>query len=160
MSIAPDEPARIQRVAEGALRRAGSGDAAMRTLRSAQVAEPALVRTPTGAPAYWLVPLVVRDLACGYARVELGGQVAQLSQFGAGEAAWPPASFFRHPPAHWLVEIRAQHPGEAVAEPMLSYDGSPAKWAWRIAIGDGARVAYGVPGGWYEKAGSGLDGVA
>lgn len=162
-STAPDEPARIARAVTAALRRAGSGDATSRTLRAARVDEPALVRAPTGEPAFWLVPLVVGDLACGYARVELDGRVAQLSQFSAGEAdrsALPHASFFRQPPAPQLAEMRAQHPRAALAEPLLSYDGSPAKWAWRIAIGDGARVAYVLPGGWYEKPGSGQHEVA
>lgn len=167
-STAPDEPGRIALAVEAALRHAGSADATTRLLRAAQVAEPALVRAPSGEPAFWLVPLVVRDLAgdlaCGYARVGLDGRVAQLSQFGAGEAdrsAWLQASFFRQPPASWLVEIRAKHPGAALAEPVLSYDGSPAKWAWRIAIGDGDRVAYVLPGGWYERPGaSGQHGVA
>lgn len=162
-STAPDEPDRIARAVTAALRLAGSGDATIRTLRAARVDEPALVRTPTGEPAFWLVPLVAGDLACGYARVELDGRVAQLSQFGAGEgdrSAWPQAEFFRRPPAPRLAEIRAQHPGAAWAEPLLSYDGSPAKWAWRIAIGDGARVAYVLPGGWYEKPASGQRGVA
>jgi hypothetical protein len=158
-STAPDEPARIQRAAAAALRRAGGGDASTRALHAAQVGEPALVRAPGGEPAFWLVPLLIGERACGYARVGLDGQVAQLSQFGAGEAAWPPAAYFKQVPAAWLAEIRARHPGEAVAEPVLSYDGSPAKWAWRIGLGDGACVAYVVPGGWYEKPPSGQHGV-
>lgn len=157
-SIAPDEAGRIERAVEAALRHAGSGDATTRLLRSAHVGAAALAHTPGGEPAFWLVPFVRDGLACGFARVGLDRRVGQLSQFGSGEAdrgAWPPGSFFRQPPAQWLAEIQARHPGEALAEPLLSYDGSPARWAWRIALGDGSRVAYVTPGGWYETPGSG-----
>ncbi|MGY4827086.1 hypothetical protein ACVNIS_00760 [Sphaerotilaceae bacterium SBD11-9] len=169
-STAPEgaagDTARIERAVETALRHAGSGDATTRLLRSARVGAAALARTPGGEPAFWLVPFERDGLACGYARVGLDGRVGQLSQFGSGEAdrgAWPPASFFRQPPAPWLAQIGARHPGEALAEPLLSYDGVPARWAWRIALGDGARVAFVSTGGWYEKPaepGSGEQGIA
>ena len=54
-----------------------------------------------------------------------------------------------------LDEVRAKHPGLPLAEPALSYDDSPAKWAWRIAVGRPMiTVAYITPGGWYEKPAS------
>lgn len=128
----------------------------MRGLREAKIGDPALVRSADGAPAFWLVPFESGDRACGFARVELSGRAAQVGIFGAGaddRANWPPAEFFRHPPAGVLEELRAKHPGVPLAAPVLSYDGSPAKWAWRICIGSPpARVAYVTPGGWYEKA--------
>ena len=134
----------------------------MQALREAQAGEPALVRAPGGEAAFWLVPFEREGLACGYARVGLDGRLAQLSQFGANardRAAWPQASYFRQATEAALAEIRARHPQAALATPVLSYDGSPARWAWRVAIGDGrgdaARVAYVLPGGWYETAASG-----
>lgn len=131
----------------------------MRAMREAVVGEAALARTAAGEPAFWLVPIETGTRACGYARVELSGRVAQISTFGAGaadRASWPEADFFRRPPARILDDIRARHPGVPLTEPTLSYDGSPAKWAWRIAIGGAPAesIAYVTPGGWYEKSAS------
>jgi hypothetical protein len=155
-SGAPDEAARIRRAAEAAVARAPvSSDPSMRALREAVVGDAALVRSAVGEPAFWLVPFEVGGRACGFARVELSGRVAQVSRFGAGaddRGSWPEAGFFRRPPARILDEVRTKHPGLPLAEPALSYDGSPAKWAWRIAVGRPViTVAYITPGGWYEK---------
>ena len=135
-----------------------SRDPLLRALRSAVVGNPVLARSPDGAPAFWLVPLEVRQRACGFARVELTERVAQLSAFGAGAddvSSWPEADFFRRPPARVLDEVRAKYSGAQLAEPVFSYDGSPAKWAWRVTVGEPATsVVYITPGGWYERAGS------
>lgn len=159
-STAPDDEdrARALRAAVAAQRALGPGDTTMQALRDALPGPPALVRAPTGAPAFWLVPFERDGLACGYARVGLDGRLGQLSQFGANasdRAAWPQASYFQQAPQAALAEIRARHPQADLGEPVLSYDGSPAKWAWRVTLGEGARVAYVLPGGWYESAGSG-----
>jgi hypothetical protein len=127
----------------------------MRRVREATIGEPALARSADGEPAFWLVPFESGGRACGFARVDLSGRVAQISAFGAGAddtASWPEADFFRRTPPGSLSDIRARHPGLPLAEPVLSYDGNSAKWAWRIAIGEPAKaIAYVAPGGWYEK---------
>jgi hypothetical protein len=154
-SNAPGDVKRIRQAVEREISRAPvSGDPSMPALRECTVGEPALVRSADGASAFWLVPFEIGDRACGFARVELSGRIAQVSQFGAGaddRASWPQAEFFRRPAARVLDDIRAKHPGLALAEPVLSFDGSPAKWAWRVAINDSAAV-YITPRGWYEKA--------
>jgi len=146
----------MRRAAEAAVDRAPvSSDPSMRALRDAVVGDPVLARSAEGEPVFWLVPFEVGDQVCGFARVELSGRVAQVSRFGAGaddRASWLKADFFRRPPARILDEVRAKHPGLPLAEPALSYDDSPAKWGWRIAVGRPMiSVAYITPGGWYEK---------
>lgn len=128
----------------------------MAALRDAEIGAPLLAGDDDGVPAFWLVPLLHGDRACGYARVDLGGRVAQVGTFGAGThdtAAWPPAHYFSAPPQQFVDEVRLRHPGAPLGAARFSFDTSPARWAWRIAIGDAAEtIAYLSPGGWYEKA--------
>lgn len=130
----------------------------MQALRGAMIGNPVLAHSPEGAPAFWLVPLEIKHHACGFARVELSEQVAQVSSFGAGpqdHASWPAVGFFRRPSARVLDEVRAKHVGAPLSEPVFSYDGSPSKWAWRVAVGTPATsVVYITPGGWYERPAS------
>jgi hypothetical protein len=126
-------------------------------VRSAVVGEPALVRTPDGAAAYWLVPFVEGDLASGFARVELNGRVSQLGAFGAGardRGAWPVASFFAAPPRQLLQEIEQLHPGVVIDAPLLTYDRSPAHWGWRVELGSSRGSAFISPGGWHLQTAS------
>lgn len=127
----------------------------MRVLRGAAVGEPVLARSPDGEPAFWLVPFEIGARACGFARVDVAGRVVQISRFGATDAdraSWPEADFFRQPPARVLEEVRVAHAGAVLDEPSLSYDGSPAKWAWRIRVdGPVKTVVFITPGGWHER---------
>jgi len=51
-----------------------------------------------------------------------------------------------------MNEIRARHSPATLSQPQLSYDGSPAKWAWLVKVGDPAtRFIFVTPGGWYER---------
>jgi hypothetical protein len=118
----------------------------------AQTGVPVLVKTPVGAPAYWLVPFTEGELANGFARVELDGAVSQLGTFGAGvedRASWPPANFFTAPPPQMLHEIQHRYPDADVTAPLFTYDRSQAHWAWRVKLGSGA--AFISPGGWYAR---------
>ncbi|WP_458232417.1 hypothetical protein [Roseateles sp. P5_E8] len=127
----------------------------MAALRDAEIGTPLLAGDDDGMPAFWLVPLLQGDSACGYARVDLGGRVAQVSAFGAGAgdtAAWPPAQYFSGPPRRLVDEVQARHPDVPLSAARFSFDASPARWAWRIAIGEPAdRIAYLAHDGWYEK---------
>ena len=157
-STAPDEAAQAVRAATEALRQGEAGDSLMQALRAARAGKAALVHTPAGEAAFWLVPFEVGERACGFARVGLDRRVLQFSLFGAAadRASWPLASLFREAPAQCLREIEAAHPGLVLGEPMLSYDGSPARWAWRVTQagggGEGAAVFYVSAGGWYPRA--------
>jgi hypothetical protein len=127
----------------------------MAALRAAEVGAPILARAPEGAPAFWIVPLTAEKRAAGFARVELNGHVAQIGRFGdpADErTAGLAADFFEGPPMTVMNEIRARHSSVPFSHPQLSYDGSPAKWAWLVKIGDPAtRLVFVTPGGWYER---------
>jgi hypothetical protein len=124
-------------------------------LRNARIGTPVLVYAPEGEPAFWLVPLIVGRAACGFARVELNRRVSQLAMFGGhadDRRSWPAAAFFKQPPDAMLAEIRARYPDARLSEPMLSYDGSPARWAWRVDVADGgSATVFITPGGWYER---------
>jgi len=155
-STAPDEPPGIRAALEAEIARPPiSGDPSMRLLRRAVIGTPLLVRSPDGVPAYWLVPLEIGRHACGFARADLAGRIAQVGIFGAGTddlSGCPETAFFHHPPKSALDEIRAKHVGKPLGEPMFSYDGSPAKWGWRITMGTPVTgIALITPGGWYGR---------
>lgn len=141
----------IRRLAEEARKQPPvSGNPQFQALKGARAGEPLAVMTPEGQPAFWIVPFVRRERACGYVQVELSGDVGQVGLFGVGDAAsWIDSGYFREPPPKAIEEIRARHPGEPLSEPLFSYDHSPARWGWRI---DGPTwMAFIGPGGWYER---------
>jgi hypothetical protein len=124
-----------------------------------KIGSPAMVFTPEGQEAFWLVPMLVGDSACGFARVERSHKVSQIGIFGSGpedRSSWIQASFFERPPSETLDAIRARYSGLTLSEPVLSYDQIPAKWAWRIEIADRVKTTVLItPGGWYEQVAKG-----
>jgi hypothetical protein len=130
-------------------------DPTMADLRRARVGEPVLARSPGGVPAFWIVPLEAGTRVPGFARVELDRRVAQIGRLGASAddpSTWSGAAFFRGPAETTLNEIRARHQTAALSQPELSYDGSPAKWAWLVKVGEPAtRFIFITAGGWYER---------
>ena len=135
----PENPAPVRDAVIAELGRPPvSTDPALSDLCGAVVGDPVLARSPRGAPAFWLVPLLVGNHAGGFARVDLSCRVAQIGRFGAGprdRASWPEAAFFREPPPECLTRLQVRHAGQPMSKPTFSYDGSPAKWAWRTAVG-------------------------
>ncbi len=127
----------------------------MAALRGVEAGAPVLARSPGGTPAFWIVPLEAGTRVLGFARVELNSRVAQIGHFGASAddpSTSPEAAFFQGPPATAMKEIRAKHSTAPISQPQLSYDGSPAKWAWLVKVGDPAtRFIFVTPGGWYER---------
>ncbi len=148
-SIAREEAEPIRQAVAAALRRSPIvDDPRMADLRGVEAGLPLLARSPEGAQAFWIVPLEAGRHAPGFARVGLDGRVAQIGRFGSATDA----AFFEGPPAAALDEIRASHPTAPLSQPQLSYDGSPAKWAWLVKVGDPAtRFVFVTPGGWYER---------
>ncbi len=115
---------------------------------------PALVSSPDGAPAFWLVPFERDNRACGVARVDLSGVVSQVATFGSGprdREAWPDMSFFEHPPPALVAEAMRQHPSLHAETARLSYDGTPAKWGWRIEARGTPTLVFISPSGWYAR---------
>lgn len=124
-------------------------------VRRAKVGSPVLVYAPTGEPAFWLIPFILRDRVCGLAEISLAGQLSRLGILGAApddQQSWFDPSFFEEPPASFLAEIAAHYGDTALSAPVLTYDGSPAKWAWRVQVA-GSRGAdpaiFITPAGWY-----------
>lgn len=132
-----------------------AGDSTFKALALAKTGKPAMVFTPEKQPAFWIVPFLVGSAICGFARVELSNQSSQVSILGAGpedRGSWIPGSFFSTPPSEALAAIRTRFSGKSLSEPFLSYDQTPARWAWRIVIEDsGKTTVFITPGGWYER---------
>jgi hypothetical protein len=153
-SPAPSDAVRAQAAADRArLKPPVAADPRFDAVRRAETGTPALVRAPDGSPAYWLVPFDLDGRACGVARVALDARHVDVSTFGpaaADHGAWPHIGFFARVPADVVDAASASHPGLRWAPPLLSYDGSPHKWAWRVeAESPGALVIFITPGGWY-----------
>ena len=132
-----------------------SKDPLFSAVRDAKIGSPAMVYTPEGKEAFWLVPILMGDSACGFARVELSHKVSQVGIYGSSPedyAGWIEASFFEKPPSRLLDAVRSRYSGMRISEPILSYDKTPAKWAWRIEIGEKVKtIVFITPGGWYEQ---------
>ena len=132
-------------------------DGQFAALQDARVDSPVMVRTPEGTPSFWLVPFQVGDQVCGFAVVDLKGEVMQISTLGGGpqdRSSWILHSFFSTPPELYLAEIRQKYPEHQFSEPFFSYDRSPARWAWRLEVGGPltpAAVVFITPAGWYER---------
>jgi hypothetical protein len=130
-------------------------DPAFDAVRRATTGTPALVTTPEGAPAHWLVPFDLAGRACGVARIALDARHADVSTFGAGASdrgAWPDTEWFVRVPAEVLHAVASRYPGARWGAPRLSYDGSPHRWAWRLDTDPpGALVVFVVTGGWYAR---------
>jgi hypothetical protein len=132
-----------------------SFDSQFEMLRQAKIGSPILVKSPQGEPSFWMVPLLVGEMACGFAAVDLRGQVSRMGIFGGGakdRAAWVKAEFFNTPPDNALAEIAEKYPGFQLSKPEFSYDGSPARWGWMVlATREGVLPATIMitPGGWF-----------
>jgi hypothetical protein len=155
-SIARKDAEPVRQAVAAALRRGPVvDDPTMAALRGVAAGAPVLARSPGGTPAFWIVPLEAGTRVPGFARVELDRRVAQIGRLGAAAddpSASPEAAYFQGPSAKVMDEIRARHPTAPMSPPQLSYDGSPAKWAWLVKVGDPAtRYVFVTPGGWYER---------
>jgi hypothetical protein len=131
-------------------------DPQFKALAEARTGDPAIVFTPEKQPVFWIIPFYEGPAICGYARAELSNRISQMSILGAGPEdrnSWIKGSFFTQPPADALAAVRSRFSGRTLSEPFLSYDRTPAQWAWRVVVeGPGRTVAFITPGGWYERA--------
>ena len=130
-----------------------SEDPEFEAIRTAAAGSAALVSSPDGAPAFYLVPFEIDGRACGIARVELSAKVSHVSTFGSGPRdrdAWPDVSFFEQPSAALLAEANRRYP-TLQNTARLSYDGTPAKWGWRLETVSGSTVVFITTGGWYAR---------
>lgn len=148
----------IRALASSAVRQAPvRDDPSFASVRRGRAGSPVLVHAPSGEPAYWLVPFILHDMVCGLAEVSLEGQVTRLGILGAtadDRASWVAPEFFSEPPASLLAEIGARYDVSTLSAPLLSYDGSPAKWAWRVQAARSRATDWAIfitPAGWYER---------
>jgi hypothetical protein len=140
------------------------GDPKFAALRAARPGKPVQVRTSEGEEAYWLVPLLIGDKACGFVQVERDLRVSRVGIFGASpedRGSWIGASFFEKPPLEAINSIKARYPGMRMSAPFFSYDRSPSKWGWMVRLRDGGQITVFInPAGWYERSATdaGLEG--
>ncbi|MFN8468755.1 MAG: hypothetical protein U0X20_24565 [Caldilineaceae bacterium] len=129
------------------------------TARRARVGSPVLVHTSNGEPAFWLAPYEIHDKVCGFAEVNLDGNVGRVAILGASpddNQSWIDRSFFDRPPTAVLDELRVKHEDSTLSVPLLSFDATPVRWGWKVdavSTRSGALVttAFITPGGWYER---------
>lgn len=152
------DPGNIKKAVEAARGQSPAGrDINLSALKDAKAGSPFQVFTPEGEPSFWMVPFLQGNLACGFAFVELSGEVSRIGVFGSGpedKASWIEASFFRRPPPAIMKEIRAKHPDSELSEPLFSFDRSRDRWAWMLKMTkrDHTRAhIFIAPGGWHER---------
>lgn len=149
----------IRGVAEAARRRLTlAADPPLAAQRIARTGTPAPVHAPHGDVAFYLVPLVHAGRALGYVMVSPAGEATSISSFATSDGdreGGIAAGYFKQPPAVFVRELQGKQPGRRLFKAIFSYDGSPARWGWRIDFvePDGARgVAWIGPHGWYAHA--------
>lgn len=101
----------------------------------ATLAAPRVIGSPAGEPDGWFVPLLAGERLLGYLRFTVDGARRGLSTFQRqrGDLSSCPLA------ADWLdagrigARARAQATPDAVASaPLLTFDGSPERLAWRV----------------------------
>jgi hypothetical protein len=116
-----------------------------------------LVRTVTGEPSYWLVPVEHAERAIGFVRVTLEGDAVASGAYYRDPARLDTAP--RVVTGITADEARGQAAAavgaEAVLdEPVFVHDGPPGREAWLIRARrpDGtARSLFVTSAGWYER---------
>lgn len=113
--------------------------------------KPLVIRSPAGEPAGWFVPLRAGDQLLGYLRFTADGTRRGLSSFQRrhGELAGCPLAADWLDPDRITTQARTQAgPGATASPPVLTYDGSPERLAWRVDFSarDGRRFAVCVAG--------------
>jgi hypothetical protein len=138
-----------------------SGDLNFAILRKANASNPVIVKDDEGKDAFWLVPLLSGEKAVGFVRLEKNLRVSQVGIFGASAAdreSWVDASFFDRPPPEAINSIRVRYPDMKMSDPVFSFDKSPAKWGWLIALSNNRKISIFVtPSGWHEKTSRNID---
>jgi hypothetical protein len=134
-------------------------DPALRPWGRVSVGVPFVVQDVAGSPSYWLVPLVAKQRAIGFVRVDGGGRVIAV-----GVTCRTPervAECARHvtgitadeaiAKAQSEVELAA---GETLTRPRYVHDGPPGREAWLIETVLGSRPhrwLFASSGGCYER---------
>lgn len=151
------------RAADDAIEEA-SLDRDLEWFRSASLGEPIVVRTVSGDPSYWLVPVKLHSRVGGFVRVIQDGTVSAIGRFGGSQenpATWPATvtGIDVKEAARRARELLTE--SEQASEPMFVHDGPPGREAWLVTTfisGVAARWIFVTPGFTYERrAGDLLD---
>ncbi len=125
--------------------------------RNASLGEPVMVRTVSGEPSYWLVPVQRGVQTGGFVRVMSNGTVGAIGQLGggpdrSGSGRTTVTGIDAAEAARRAGELLAE--GERASEPMFVHDGPPGREAWLITTfvaGSAARWIFLTPGFHYER---------
>ena len=126
-------------------------------LRNTKIGSPRGVFTPHGELSYWLVPLLVGRMACGFASIDTIGKILRLGLFGASlneKEKWIDMNYFILPPKDQLDLLKQKYPGYSLSKPLFSYDTEPSRFAWLVKViskKETLSYAFFLPGMWYEK---------
>ncbi len=105
---------------------------------------------------YWMVPYVSGSTAYGFAVYDSGQKLVRVGVFGAGGSTdHIAAEYFVRPPSGQIEDIKNKYRDFVMAEPVFSYDKTPAKWSWRLELSKGGKetvILYILPESWYEAA--------
>lgn len=130
-----------------------------RSLRNSVSGEPVPVYSPSGTPEFWIVPYVSGAKSTGFAFFDKNQKLIRVGVFSPGSkdvSGTVDVSYFTQPPSEIINDIAAKFAGYSLSKPVFSYDGTPAKWSWRLELVKGneeARLVYILPGSWYEVKG-------
>jgi len=126
-------------------------------LQYSEIGDPVPLYNPEMMQDSWIVPFVIEGLVCGIALMSLRMEVQRISVFGsrpADRVRWFELDYFERPPAKFYDEVLELYSGQALSEPLLTYDRIPTKWGWRIQVTEEGSVVSNVfigPRGWYER---------
>ncbi len=132
--------------------------------RIASLGEPVLVRTLSGDPSYWLIPVRLKTRVGGFVRVMRDGTVGAVGRFGVDPEHphnWPTTvtGIDAEEASRQASQLIAED--EQASEPMFVHDGPPGREAWLVTTfiaGSAARWIFVTSGFTYERrAGEPLD---
>lgn len=122
------------------------------------IGEPVLVRTVTGDPSYWVVPVELEDRAIGFVRVTTEGKAV-----AAGALYRDPRTLAGAPAVVTGITAAAARarvtddlgPDVAMGDPVYVHDGPPGREAWLVRVrehDDATRLLFVTGAGWYERS--------
>ncbi|WP_127996368.1 hypothetical protein [Piscinibacter defluvii] len=152
--------ARARAVADDGLRALrGEGDALLAPWPDAAMGDAVLVHALDGAPSYWLVPMVVRGRAVGFARVGADAQLIAIGVTCRSAQALDacPADVTGLSADEALERVRAQGHlavGEVPGAVRYVHDGPVGREAWLVETrrgGAACRWFFVTPAGHYDR---------
>jgi hypothetical protein len=111
-------------------------DASLEQWQNAEAGVPVLVHTMAGAPAYWLVPVELREgdtaplRLAGFVRVTLNGRVAAAGRYQGDVRT---VTGITADEARSMAAAEAP-PGSLIGEPLFVHDGPPGREGWRVDV--------------------------